>query len=91
MHATHTGVRHSSLALLRRVPLQRLRLPPPPVPPKWVPRLGEAVEGLWNDCWWSGSVIEMHVFKGLLFEYEKVAAPIGHRTYRPALCSAPLR
>ena len=53
------------------VPIERLRLPPPPVPSGWVPALGEPVEGLWNDCWWEGSVREFHVHKGILFQYDR--------------------
>ena len=53
------------------VPIERLRLPPPPTPTEWVPALGEPVEGLWNDCWWEGNAREFHVHKGLLFQYDR--------------------
>ena len=29
------------------------------------------VEGLWNDCWWEGSVREFHWTKGILFQYDR--------------------
>ena len=54
--------------LVEHVPMDRLRLPPPPAPSGWVPGLGEPVEGFWNDCWWEGCVREFHVYKGILFQ-----------------------
>ena len=38
--------------LVERMPIERLRVPPPTKFEGWAPVLGEAVEGLWNDCWW---------------------------------------
>ena len=58
--------------LVERMGVERLRLPQPETSPAgWVPALGELVEGLWNDCWWEGSVREFHHTKGLLFQYDR--------------------
>ena len=57
--------------LVERMPIERLRLPPPPAPSDWVPQLGEQVEGLWNDCWWEGTAREFHHTKGILFQYDR--------------------
>lgn len=54
----HVLVRYSEFVdddgspLVERMPIERLRVPPPTKFEGWAPVLGEAVEGLWNDCWW---------------------------------------
>jgi len=72
--------------LVEQVPIERLRLPPPPSPAGWVPVLGEQVEGLWNDCWWEGSVREFHMYKGILFQYDRWHA---NWLWLPLRCARP--
>ena len=63
--------------LVEQIGIERLRLPPPPAPEGWVPQLGQPVEGLWNDCWWEGSVREFHVYAVALRTGECLLAASG--------------
>lgn len=58
-------------ALVERMHVARLRLRPAARVAGWIPAVGDKVEGEWNDCWWEGTVRELHALKGVLFEYER--------------------
>ncbi len=61
----------------------RLRLRPPKTP--FRPKLDEKIEGLWNDCWWEGTVCEFDALKGVLFQYDRNV----HWTWLPLRCVRP--
>jgi len=70
----HEFVDNDGTPLVENMGIERLRLPPPPhCDSNWMPGIGEQVEGLWNDAWWEGSVIEHHFLKGVLFQYDRYA------------------
>jgi hypothetical protein len=78
-------------ALVERMHVARLRLRPATRVAGWVPAVGDKVEGEWNDCWWEGTIRELHALKGVLFEYERYTnwmwLPVRAVRFRPPLWS----